>query len=1257
MIHRIYTEKREGFDTEAQLLGRELRQFLGIRSLTRVRIIIRYDTEGLDREAWERSIPIVFAQPNTSVSYEDFSPPGGKALLLEMLPEQYDQRAAGAEQCLQFLAAGERPRVRTARIYIWEGEIRAAEERAIVDYLLNPVESRQGSWALPTSLQLEAAPPAEVETLTGFLELEGAAGQDLAADLGLAMDGEDLALCQEYFRRENREPTYTELRLIDTYWSDHCRHTTFSTFLKDVEIEDVASSKAYERYLSIRKKLGRTGPPTLMDVATIGARYLKKEGLLPHLYDSPEINAYTVKIKVDVEGQEEDWLLLFKNETHNHPTEMEPFGGANTCVGGAIRDPLSGRAYVYQALRLGGSADPTAPAPELIPGKLHPRLLAVRSAAGNSAYGNQIGLPTGLVKEFYHPGYRAKRMELGALVGAVAQKNVRSERPRPGDVVVLLGGPTGRDGCGAATGSSQAQTAASLAQGGPEVQRGNPQEERKILRFFRRPQVTKMIKRANDFGAGGVAVAIGELAPGVKVNLDLVPVKYPGLDGTELAISESQERMAVVIAGRDVEEFLALAGEENLAATVVADILEEARLIMTWRGKTIVDIAREFLDTNGAPKYARVQVGEFPSTKGAGGPWDTSSLRVCLQDLVQDLNICSQRGLIEWFDPTAGGGTLLVPLGGRRQRTPAQAMAAKIPLLAGETETCSLMAFGFNPFLSSQNQYAGGYLAVIESVAKLVAAGADLAHCYLSFQEYFEKLGPDPRRWGKPLASLLGALAAQLDLKLASIGGKDSMSGSFEDLDVPPTLVSFAVALGQTQDIISPELKGQGSRVYLLSPPEGADGLPRGEGLRDYFAAVAALLRAKKVNSVYTPTYGGILAALFEMCLGNGRGFAFAQGVSLAEVVAYKYASFLVEEGEGGPLTQEELGDLGTVALLGRSRGDFVLSLGEEELDLGEMEKLYEEPLEEIFPTGYQAPEARLESLAHPQGKGQGERGGSLGGGVAGRARPRVLIPIFPGSSGEYDAQRAFAAAGARVDTLLIGNISAQVVRESIQAFGRAVGAAQIIFFPAGSPAADEPQGAGKLITSFLRRPEIWEALREFLAGGDTLMAGVGSGFHALLRSGLLPGGEIRAMEADWPSLSLNKIGRYQAKLVRARIVSNHSPWLANRRVGDMETVAFASHQGRFMCSGDMLEALLAGGQVASQYVNLEGEASMAIQYNPAGSAYAIEGITSPDGRIFGRMGHSERMRPGLYRNVCAADDPCWDLSGGMFAAALAHFK
>ena len=1253
MVRRIYTEKKEDFAVEARLLLEEIRDFLKINSLTGLRLINRYDVEGLDSQTWERSIPLIFAQPNVSFAYREFPPVEGKTLLLEMLPEQFDQRAVAAAQCLQFLAGGERPRVRTAQIYVLEGEITAEEEEAIRDYLLNPVESWEGDWAKPKTLAPPSPRPADVGLIEGFLTLDGEGLKEVAAAQGLTMDLGDLTLCQDYFAREGREPTVTEIRLIDTYWSDHCRHTTFSTQLEEVDIADGASKRGYERYLALREELGQTGPITLMDLATIGARYLKAQGLLANLYDSPEINAYTVEIKVDVDGREEDWLLLFKNETHNHPTEIEPFGGANTCVGGAIRDPLSGRAYVYQAMRVGGASDPTVPAAELIPGKLHPRVLGVRSAAGSSAYGNQIGLAMGLVREIYHPGYRAKRMELGALVGAVAKENVKSEEPQPGDVVVLLGGRTGRDGIGAAAGSSRAHTTSSLAQGGSEVQRGNPLEERKLVRFFRRPEVTAMIKRANDFGAGGVAVAIGELAPGVKVDLDRVPVKYPGLDGTELALSESQERMAVVIAAKDGAEFLALAREENLEATVVAEITEEPRLKMTWRGKNIVDISRDFLASNGAPKYARVKVEEFPPLRDGGeGPYNTSSLEGCLRDLVQDLNICSQRGLREGFDATAGGGTLLNPLGGRRQRTPAQVMAAKIPLLKGETETCTLMSFGFNPFLSSRNQYAGGYLSVLESVAKIVAAGGDLSQCYLSFQEYFARLGDDPRRWGQPFASLLGALAAQLDLGLASIGGKDSMSGSFEDLDVPPTLISFAVAVGKAGHIISPEFKRAGSRVYLLSPPVGAEGLPRGEGLGDYFAAVARLLRERRVASAFTPTFGGVLAAIFKMCLGNGLGFALTPDLSLSQAVAPNYASFLVEEGDGGLGLEEELAGWGNVCLLGRTLADYVICRGQERVDLEVMEGLYEKPLAGVFPVETPPGAEEGETLSF-RGKASGGAGvGRLGARPSPKVKPRVLIPVFPGTNGEYEAQRAFTVAGAKVEPLLIRDLTPRDLEESAEALVRGMKGAQILLLPAGSAGGDEPHGAAKLISSFFWRPEIVEALGNFLEKGDTLLAGLGNGFQALLRLGLLPFGEIRAMEEDWPSLTTNKIGRFRAKLVRCRVVSTLSPWLSHCQVGDIQTVAFANGQGRFMCNAKTFKTLVSRGQIATQYVDLAGEASMDSQYNPAGSYYAIEGITAPDGRIFGRMGHGERMGPGLYRNVCT-EDGAW----GMFAAALTYFR
>ena len=1212
MVYRVYVEKKPGFDHEAQSLLTEVRDILGIGSVAGLRLLNRYDVEGISRELFDACVPTVFSEPPVDAVC-DALPAAKTVFAVEYLPGQFDQRASSASECIQLISQGERPQVRTARVYLLEGDIPAEELERIKKYVINPVEAREASLEPVDTLRVDYPVPPDVEVLEGFLELDEEGLAAFIQQRGLAMDLADITFCQEYFQSEHRAPTITEIRMIDTYWSDHCRHTTFGTILEEVRIEDVQVKKAFDSYLAMRKAVyaGRKKDMCLMDLATIGAKYLKAIGKLKDLDESDEINACTVKIKCDVDGQEQDWLYLFKNETHNHPTEIEPFGGAATCIGGAIRDPLSGRSYVYQAMRVTGAGDPLVPVSETLPGKLPQRKLVTTAAAGYSSYGNQIGLATGQVTELYHPGYVAKRMEIGAVVGAAPAANVRREEPKPGDIVVLLGGATGRDGCGGATGSSKAHGRKSLETCGAEVQKGNAPIERKLQRLLRRPEATRLIKRCNDFGAGGVSVAIGELADGLAIDLDAVPKKYDGLDGTELAISESQERMAMVLAPEDVQAFVALAHEENLDATVVATVTEEPRLTMTWRGKTIVDVSRKFLASNGAEKHADVLVYDcLPyEREWAGDTWEER-----LRNLVTDLNVCSQKGLGERFDSTIGAATVLMPFGGRRQLTPAQAMAAKLPV-DGETTTCSGMAWGYNPFLMEKKQYSGAYLAVVESVAKLVATGFDHKKAYLTFQEYFERLGTDPERWGKPFTALLGALKAQVDLGIAAIGGKDSMSGSFEDLDVPPTLVSFATAIGTTGNVISPEFKAAGSRVVWLRP-EYDDLRPERHSLKALFEQVEGLIASGRVRAAWTPGYGCAAEGLFKMCLGNRLGFKLASGVDPADLFRPAYGSFVLELADGEEV--ENALELGAVT------EDYTFTLGGETVDLAPLEDAWQGKLEPVFPYRGKGEEVLPVTFDVPARKGP----------AVGAAKPKVIIPVFPGTNCEYDTARAFRRAGADPRVLVINNLTPAAVVESCEALVKAIDESQIVMLPGGFSGGDEPDGSAKFITAFFRAPAVTEAVQRLLGQRDGLMLGICNGFQALIKLGLVPFGEIRPMDAECPTLTFNTIGRHQSMLVNTRVASNLSPWLSRCEPGQVHTVAISHGEGRFVASDDVLNEMLKNGQIATQYVDGAGNPSMDLSVNPNGSVWAIEGITSPDGRVLGKMGHTERSGNDLYKNV-----------------------
>ena len=1231
MVSRIYVEKKPGFDGEAKSLERELRTLLGIESLTGLRLINRYDVEGITPELFASCVPTVFSEPQTDVATEEMPEvaEGASVFAVEFLPGQFDQRADSASECVQLISQGERPLVRSATVYVLEGALSEADVDAVKRYVVNPVEARLASLDKPATLAAEIPEPAPVEVLDGFRELDEAGLAAFIAERGLAMDAADIAFCQEYFRGEGRDPSITEIRVIDTYWSDHCRHTTFGTVLTDVTIDDATVQEAFDRYLAMRHELGRDERPvTLMDMGTIGAKWLTHTGQLTGLDESEEINACTVKVTVDVDGEDQDWLFLFKNETHNHPTEIEPFGGAATCIGGAIRDPLSGRSYVYQAMRVTGAADPTVPVSQTMEGKLPQRKLVTTAAAGYSSYGNQIGLATGQVSELYHPGYVAKRMEVGAVVGATPASHVRREEPQPGDKIILLGGRTGRDGIGGATGSSKAHNVESIEKDGAEVQKGNAPMERKLQRLFRRGDACRLIKRCNDFGAGGVSVAVGELADGLYIDLDQVTKKYEGLDGTELAISESQERMAVAVAEDDVDEFMDYAREENLEATVIAEVTHEKRVRMAWMGDVIVDLSREFLASNGAPKHQSAHV-ETPSVWQPS--WGGATLEERLRALLTDLNVCSNKGLSERFDSTIGAGTVLMPFGGRTQLTPAQAMVAKFPV-AGETTTVSGMAWGFNPYLMSADQFAGAYLSVVESVSRLVATGFEHERAYLSFQEYFERLRDVPERWGKPLAAVLGALMAQADLGIGAIGGKDSMSGSFEDLDVPPTLVSFAVATGSVDRVTSPEFKAAGHRVVRIAPAAyGDDHRPALAPLTHALGLVEALTAAGAALACDTPGYGGTAEALFKMCVGNQIGLELADDVDVDSLFEPMYGSFVVELSEEADAVLAQAADDVVIEPLGTTVEGYVLETASEQIDLSALQEAWEGGIESVFPYRTPADEAAALPAVEPVSFSCDAPRVYAGEKIA---RPRVVIPVFPGTNCEYDTARAFERAGAVADVFVVNNLTPGAVAESSHELARCIRESQIVMIPGGFSGGDEPDGSAKFITAFFRAPEVTEAVRELLQKRDGLMLGICNGFQALVKLGLVPYGDIRPMDDACPTLTFNTIGRHQSRLVRTRVASTLSPWLSKCEVGDVHNIAISHGEGRFVASPELLEKLVGAGQVATQYVDEGGVPGMSLDVNPNGSVLAIEGITSPDGRVLGKMGHTERSGAGLYKNV-----------------------
>ena len=1249
-IKRLFVEKKKGFDIEAGALCRDLKENLGLGGLKSVRIINRYDVEGMSDADIELTRDTVFAEPQVDnilfgeISIDD------KYFATEYLPGQFDQRADSAAQCVQIMTGGEKPIVRTAKIVVLCGDISDDDVNSAADYCINPVESRRASIEMPESLIDKSDEPLDVATIDGFCDADDDGLKAMIADMGLAMDFDDISFCRDYFKNtEKRNPTVTEIRMIDTYWSDHCRHTTFSTILDNVKIDDEVIAAAYEEYKKSRDFVYQNRTPKnicLMDIATIAVKELKKQGRLSALDESEEINACSINVKLDMaDGTKEDWLIMFKNETHNHPTEIEPFGGAATCLGGAIRDPLSGRSYVYQAMRVTGSGNPCKGAAPTLHGKLPQRKITVGAAQGYSSYGNQIGLATGQVHEIYDEGYVAKRMEIGAVIAAAPKANVIREVPEPGDVVILLGGMTGRDGCGGATGSSKAHNDSSLETCGAEVQKGNAPVERKLQRLFRKPEVTHMIRRCNDFGAGGVSVAVGELADGLCINLDKVPKKYDGLDGTELAISESQERMAVVIRAKDTDKFIAEADKENLDAVCVAEVTDTNRLVMSWRGKVICDISRDFLNTNGAEKHNDVKVDKADFSADVfdfSATGDTYAEK--LKNMMSDLNIASQHGLAERFDSTIGAGTVFMPFGGKYQLTPQQNMVAKVPTLHKDTDTATVMAFGYNPKLSAKNPYMGALYAVVDSVTRAVAAGADYKDIYLTFQEYFERLGVDPKRWGKPLSALLGAYTAQEKLGLAAIGGKDSMSGSFNDIDVPPTLVSFAVAPLSASHAVSSEFKGTDNLVFMLSPKYDENNMPDFESLKVLYDMLYMMMRDDKVkliNSAWAIGYGGAAEAICKMSLGNKIGFEFTDCCDKSELFKAKYGSVIIEvKGLGAT---GFMGNDINVTKLGHTMAEPCIKICGENIPLDDIEKAWTAPLEGVFATKAECENAGMKKFEY------GER-------INIRpkttfAKPRVFIPAFPGTNCEYDSAKAFERAGADADVRIFRNLKPSHIAESIDSFADAINKAQIIMFPGGFSGGDEPDGSGKFIKAAFENEKVRTAVMELLNNRDGLILGICNGFQALIKLGLVPYGEIRKAESNSPTLTFNTIGRHMSRLAATRIASVKSPWLAGVEVGDIHQIAISHGEGRFVASPETIAEMEKNGQIATQYVDQNGEPTYDMPSNPNGSYYAIEGITSPDGRVFGKMGHSERFAANVFKNVPGNKDQ------KLFESGVKYFK
>lgn len=1249
-VRRLYVEKRQGFDVQAQKLCADLKELFALEHVEAVRVIRRYDIEGLTDAEYAETKSVVFYEPPVDVIYEEELPSmdGCRVFAVEALPGQFDQTADSAAQCVQLVTQKERPVIRTAKVIALVGSVDDETFAKIKNYCINAVEAREASFVKPETLAMTMQEPADVAIMTGFTSLSDEELVKLRAQLGLAMSEEDFKFCQEYFgKEEQRDPSITEIRVIDTYWSDHCRHTTFTTAIDNISIEDgkyaPSINAAYQLYLNDRELLNRTHKDvTLMDIAVMGMRKLREEGKLDDLDVSEEINACSIVVTANIDGKDEEWLVMFKNETHNHPTEIEPFGGAATCLGGAIRDPLSGRSYVYQAMRVTGAADPRRSLEETIKGKLPQRKITRGAAHGYSSYGNQIGLATGEVHEIYHEGYAAKRLEIGAVVAAAPKENVVRFVPEPGDVVILVGGRTGRDGIGGATGSSKEHTLESLTECGAEVQKGNPPTERKLQRLFRNPEVSRLIKRCNDFGAGGVAVAIGELTDGLVIELDRVKKKYDGLDGTELAISESQERMAVVVEAKDADKFINEAAKENLEATFVATVTKEPRLVMHWRGKDIVSIKRSFLQTNGVKQRTDAFV-KMPEGKTyfEQAQEITGSIKDAWLNTLKDLNVCSQKGLSEQFDSTIGANTVLMPFGGKRQMTPAEGMVATLPLLKGSTKTATAMTFGFNPYLMSWSPFHGAIYSIVEAITKMVAIGGDYAKIRLTLQEYFESLGKDAQKWGKPFVALLGALWAQHQFGTAAIGGKDSMSGTFMDMTVPPSLIAFALDMVEADKVISPEFKQAGHAVVVVPTVRDEFALPVVEKLTANFDKIHELIQAGKVAAAKSVGVGGIAAAVSKMTLGNNLGFTFAAGFNSNNLFACDYGAIILELADETAI--EVLADTG-VYELGEVTADSTIVCGDTVIDLAEAENAYTKPLEPIFPTHVrkstgESKEAELFSAS------------SIVSSPLSFAKPRIFIPVFPGTNCEYDTAKAFNRAGGEAQTLVIKNLTPAMVEESVAAIVDGINKSQIVMLPGGFSGGDEPDGSGKFIAAMFRNPRITEAVRDLLKNRDGLMLGICNGFQALIKLGLVPYGDIQELTPEYPTLTYNEIGRHVSCMVETKVVSNLSPWFNNVKVGDVHRIAVSHGEGRFCASPEVLAQLKANGQIATQYVNAEGNISMDIEANPNGSVWAIEGITSPDGRILGKMGHSERIGQYIAKNVPGAKDQ------KLFEAGVAYFK
>ena len=1236
-ISRVYSEKKKGFDVEAGSLMSDLKENLSITSLKELRIFVRYDISSLDDETLNKAKKTILSEPQVDNVYDSVDLSAYKVFATELLPGQFDQRADSAAQCIQILTAGEKPVVKAAKVYAFNPEVSDAEIEAIKKYIINPIESREAALSVPETLDTVMPEPEKVKTVEGFIELDELSLKAFLDENGFAFDLSDIKFCQNYFKNEEkRNPTVTELKMIDTYWSDHCRHTTFATELKSVEIEDKVVKSAFEEYLKTREAVYAGREPKdmcFMDIATIATKELKKKGVLKNLDESEEINACSIEVDVDVDGKIEKWLVMFKNETHNHPTEIEPFGGAATCLGGAIRDPLSGRSYVYQAMRVTGSGDPRVPLSETLPGKLPQRKISKTAAAGYSSYGNQIGLATGLVREIYDESYKAKRLEIGAVVGAAPKSNVIREVPEPGDVVILLGGKTGRDGCGGATGSSKAHTDKSLENCGAEVQKGNPPEERKLQRLFRNPSVTRLIRRCNDFGAGGVSVAIGELADGLLINLDMVPKKYAGLDGTELAISESQERMAVVVRDCDKEKMIEEAARENIEATVVATVTEEKRLRLFWQGDKIVDISREFLNSNGGRRETDILIKEntasdiFESIK----PDTSKSYEEQFTTLLSDLNVCMQKGLGEMFDSTIGANTVLMPFGGKYELTPTESMAAKIPLIKGETKTATVMSYGYDNKMASKSPFYSGVYAIIHSIARVVATGCDIEKIYLTLQEYFKKLGTDKERWGEPMQALLGAFLAQKELNIAAIGGKDSMSGSFNEMDVVPTLVSFAIAPASTDEIISPEFKKTNTKAVLIANKKNGF-LPDFKDFTNVSKKVYELIKDKKAYSAYAVPMGGVAEAVLKMCFGNKIGFKFE---CLENLYQAGYGSYIVE-------VDKDLEIEGTV--IGYTMEDKKVIAGSEEICLEKLIASFVNPLENVYKTAKAVEEEKEINIPLYKERNASSPAIKI-------ARPKVVIPVFPGTNCEYDTAKRFELAGAEAEVIVFKNLKKTDVLDSAKTLANAIKGAQIVMIPGGFSGGDEPDGSGKFIATALRNELVKDALHDMLNNRDGLMLGICNGFQALIKLGLVPFGQVMDTDDTCPTLTYNTIGRHVSTMADIKVMSNKSPWFANVNAGEIYKVPLSHGEGRFIVSDELMASLVKNGQIATCYVDADGNPTYEKYANPNGSNFAVEGITSLDGRILGKMGHSERIGDNLYKNIHG------DFDMKIFEAGVSYFK